>query len=137
MAGLVAVAINYAQGDVALATTLLVALVALLGALLRWTRPDRGGLHVDHAAAQAAAADHDVIVYWRPGCIFCDRLKLGLGDTRDEVSWVNIARDPDGAAFVAAQHDGNETIPTVVTGAGDLVPATPAAIRAQLEAVGS
>ena len=67
MAGLVVVIVNYIQGDVVFATILLVLLGLLLGLLVWWTRPSRGGAHISHAAAQAAAGDGDVIVYWRPG----------------------------------------------------------------------
>ena len=67
MAGLVVVVINYIQGDVAFATILLLVLGLLLGLLLWWTRPSRGGPHISHATAQAAAGDGDVILYWRPG----------------------------------------------------------------------
>ena len=67
LAGLVVVVINYVQGDVLFATILLVLLGVLLGVLLWWTRPGRGGAHISHAAALAAAGDGDVIVYWRPG----------------------------------------------------------------------
>ncbi len=67
MAGLVMVVINYIQGDVVFATILLALLGLLLGLLLWWTRPSGGGMHISHAAAQAAAGDGDVILYWRPG----------------------------------------------------------------------
>lgn len=67
MAGSVVVVVNYIQGDVIFATVLLVLLGGLLGILLWWTRSSRGGAHVSHATAQAAAGDGDVIVYWRPG----------------------------------------------------------------------
>jgi len=67
MAGLVVAIVNYIQGDVVFATILLVLLGLLLGLLVWWTRPSRGGAHISHAAAQAAAGDGDVIVYWRPG----------------------------------------------------------------------
>ena len=67
LAGLVVVVINYIQGDVVFATILLVVLLLLLGVLLWWTHPSRGGPHISHAAAQAAAGDGDVIVYWTPG----------------------------------------------------------------------
>lgn len=133
LAGLIVVVINYAGGDVAFASILLVLLVVALGVLLRWTRPDRGGPHVSHAAARAAAGDHGVVVYWRPGCRYCDRLRLGLGATRHEVAWVNILRDPEAAAFVATHRNGNHTVPTAITGAGEMIDATPTAIRAQLE----
>jgi hypothetical protein len=67
MAGLVVVVINYVQGDVVFATILLVLLGIVFGLLLWWTRPNRGGAHISHVAARAAAGNGDVIVYWRPG----------------------------------------------------------------------
>ena len=73
-----------------------------------------------------------MIVYWRPGCVYCDRLKLGLGATRRDVTWVNIRRDPEAAEFVTTHRDGYETVPTAVTGAGQMIDANPEAIRAQL-----
>lgn len=132
LAGLIVVVINFSSGDVAFATILLIVLAAALTALLWWTRAGRAGPHISHAAARAAAGDHDVIVYWRPGCRYCDRLRLGLGATRRDVSWVNILRDPEAAAFVATYRDGNYTVPTAVTGAGEMIEATPACIKAQL-----
>ncbi len=48
------------------------------------------------------------------------------------MSWVNILRDSEAAAFVAGHHNGDETVPTVVTGAGGMIEPTPAAVRAQL-----
>ena len=47
---------------------------------------------------------------------------------------MNILRDPKAAEFVAARRDGNEEVPTVVTGAGDLMEATPEAIKARIGA---
>lgn len=132
LSGSIVVVVNYAGGDVAFASILLVTLAVALAVLLWWTRPSGRGPHVSHAAAQAAAGDHDVIVYWRPGCRYCDRLRLGLGATRHDVSWVNILRDPEAAAFVATYRDGNHTVPTAITGAGEMIDATPMAIRAQL-----
>jgi hypothetical protein len=48
------------------------------------------------------------------------------------VSWVNILQDSEAAEFVTTYHDGDETVPTAITGAGDIIDATPAAIKAQL-----
>jgi hypothetical protein len=48
------------------------------------------------------------------------------------VSWVNILRDADAADFVAAHRNGDLEVPTAVTGAGDMVEATPHAIKARL-----
>lgn len=55
-----------------------------------------------------------VTVYWRPGCMFCQRLRLVLWLRRAKVEWVNIWSDPAAAEFVRAAAGGNETVPTVV-----------------------
>jgi DNA-binding transcriptional regulator of glucitol operon len=47
---------------------------------------------------------------------------------------VNIWKDGDAAAFVTTYRDGNETVPTAVTGAGVMVEATPKAVKEQLAA---
>jgi len=52
------------------------------------------------------------------------------------VSWVNILRDSEAAEFVTIFGGGNETVPTAVTGAGEMIDATPTAIKARLGAVG-
>ncbi len=58
--------------------------------------------------------DHDgVVVYWRPGCVYCMRLRLRLSFTRLRYTKVNIWRDSEAAAFVRSVADGNETVPTV------------------------
>ncbi|USQ75583.1 mycoredoxin [Ornithinimicrobium cryptoxanthini] len=58
--------------------------------------------------------DRSVVVYWRPGCGYCMRLKASLGDLGAKALWVNIWQDDDAAAFVRSVNDGNETVPTVV-----------------------
>ena len=55
-----------------------------------------------------------VRIYWRPGCVFCARLRLALWLRRLPAEWINIWRNPEGAAFVRSVADGNETVPTVV-----------------------
>ncbi|MFT4469434.1 glutaredoxin family protein [Arthrobacter sulfonylureivorans] len=57
-----------------------------------------------------------VVIFWRPGCVYCLRLKASLGRSGRRARWVNIWRDPDGAAFVREHNDGNETVPTVLLG---------------------
>ena len=63
VAGVVAVVVNYAQGNTVFATVL----VGMFALLAWWSWPGRNGAHVSHAVAQANAGDDDVIVYWRPG----------------------------------------------------------------------
>jgi glutaredoxin len=55
-----------------------------------------------------------VTIYWRPGCVFCQRLRLALWVRRLPAQWINIWKSPDAAAFVRSVADGNETVPTVV-----------------------
>ncbi|MFG2127992.1 glutaredoxin domain-containing protein [Streptomyces sp. NPDC048751] len=54
-----------------------------------------------------------VVLYWRPMCTFCMKLRLSLLFTRLRYTKVNIWRDPEAAAFVRSVADGNETVPTV------------------------
>ena len=69
---------------------------------------------VSAAEGARAAADGQVVVYWRKGCSFCQRLRLVLGRRGSKAAWVDIWADPDAAAFVRSVNDGNETVPTVV-----------------------
>ena len=108
--------------------------IAVLAVLFFLTRHRGEHSHISHAEAQRAAGERDVIVYWMPGCIYCDLLKSGLGRARHDVSWVNILEDTEAARFVASHHDGDETVPTAVTGAGEKIDPTPARIKAQLQA---
>jgi mycoredoxin len=86
-----------------------------------------------HAAArERAAADGRPIVYWRPGCQFCLRLRLRLGASAGKVHWVNIWKDPEAAAAVRAIADGNETVPTVVVGGEARVNPDPAWVLARV-----
>jgi glutaredoxin len=63
-----------------------------------------------------------VVVFWRPGCQFCARLVRELGSAgRDVPYWVNIWDEPEAAARVRQYHQGNETVPTVVTADGHFV----------------
>ncbi|WP_166380843.1 glutaredoxin family protein [Catellatospora methionotrophica] len=87
------------------------------------------------AAAEAqrrSAADGRPIVYWRPGCQYCLRLRLRLGAQAHRVHWVDIWRDPDGAAAVRAITGGDETVPTVVVAGRPHVNPDPGWLRRQL-----
>lgn len=65
-------------------------------------------------AQRRSAVDGRPIVYWRPGCMYCLRLRIRLGRGAGRLHWVDIWRDPDGATAVRAANDGDETVPTVV-----------------------
>ncbi len=89
------------------------ATVAFLAALSWWTSPWRGGRRAT-SRAEALASGRDVVVYWRPGCPWCERLRRGVGRAGADAAWVDIWRDDEAAAFVRGVNDGNETVPTVV-----------------------
>jgi mycoredoxin len=83
-------------------------------------------------AERRSAADGRPIVYWRPGCKFCLRLRLKLGRNARLVHWVDIWRDPEGATVVRGIANGNETVPTVVVAGEGWVNPDPAWLRARL-----
>lgn len=55
-------------------------------------------------------------VYWRPGCPFCVKLRLGLRLTRTPHELVNVWEDEAASAFVKQHNGGNELVPTVAVG---------------------
>ncbi|WP_370618495.1 glutaredoxin domain-containing protein [Mumia qirimensis] len=87
-------------------------------------------------AQRRSAGDGRPIVYWRPGCRFCLRLRLRLGRRGREARWVNIWADPDGAAAVRAATGGDETVPTVVLDGVAVVNPDPAVVRSACLASG-
>jgi glutaredoxin len=67
------------------------------------------------AADAARAADAGrVVVYWRKGCPFCQRLQLWLGRRVRDVVWVDVWADPEASAYVRSVNDGDEVVPTVI-----------------------
>lgn len=100
-----------------------------------WISPLRRGRGLSHAAASRRAEAGAVVVYWRPGCPYCARLRLALGRARTQALWVNIWADADAAAFVRSTNAGNETVPTVVVGTeAPWTNPAPAAVRDALYA---
>ncbi|MEV0787359.1 glutaredoxin domain-containing protein [Streptomyces sp. NPDC050423] len=83
-------------------------------------------------ALRRSAADGRPVVYWRPGCKYCLRLRFRLGRAARQLHWVNIWRDPAGAAAVRAANDGNETVPTVVVASRPHTNPDPEWVREQL-----
>ncbi|MCH0540226.1 hypothetical protein I3F58_11720 [Streptomyces sp. MUM 203J] len=117
------------KGDVgAAALTLLVSgLLAGVNSPLFFPKPI-GALE----AQRRSAADGRPVVYWRPGCPYCLRLRFGLGRGARRAYWVDIWRDPAGAAAVRAANDGDETVPTVVVAGRPHVNPGAAWVRSQL-----
>lgn len=73
-----------------------------------------------------------VVVYWRPGCIFCIRLRGALGRDRRKARWVSIWADEEAAAYVRSVNGGNETVPTVVIDGTPHTNPDPTLVRAAL-----
>lgn len=87
-------------------------IVGLCLAAAAWWSPLRPGRHVDQVDA---ARRNGVVVYWKPGCLYCTKLHRALPRaTREQVTWVNIWRDEDAAEFVMDLNHGDELTPTVI-----------------------
>ncbi|MFE3524975.1 glutaredoxin domain-containing protein [Streptomyces sp. NPDC059161] len=83
-------------------------------------------------AQRRSAIDGRPVVFWRPGCKYCVRLRIRLGRSARQVHWVDIWRDPAGAAEVRAANDGDETVPTVIVAGQPYTNPDPAWVRKQL-----
>ena len=56
----------------------------------------------------------ELVVYRRPGCPYCARLRRVLQRHGITYREIDIWGAPEAAAFVRSVADGNETVPTVV-----------------------
>ncbi|GAA3004449.1 mycoredoxin [Streptosporangium longisporum] len=92
-----------------MSSTVSVVLLVIAGLVLVVTNLPRR----DRATSHREADREGVVVYWRPGCPYCMRLRTRLRLTGLRYSEVDIWKDPDAAAFVRSVADGNETVPTV------------------------
>ncbi|MFF4788523.1 glutaredoxin domain-containing protein [Streptomyces sp. NPDC001276] len=119
------------QGRLGAAAALLVVFVLLAGVNSPLVFPRSiGALEAQHRSA----VDGRPIVFWRSGCQYCLRLRIRLGRSAHQMYWVDIWRDPAGAAAVRAANDGNETVPTVVVAGRPYTNPDPAWVREQLSA---
>lgn len=92
-----------------------VAVALFLLAMAYWISPRQGGRSVRQSELGSLPAERRrVVIYWRPGCSYCARLKRALGPDRERATWVNIWQDAEAAAFVRDVNDGDEIVPTVV-----------------------
>ena len=83
-------------------------------------------------AQRRSAVDGKPVVFWRSGCKYCLRLRIRLGRSTHQLHWVDIWRDPTGAAVVRAANDGNETVPTVIVAGRPHVNPDPKWVREHL-----
>ena len=102
-------------------------------ALAWWLSPLQGGRTARHEDVVSRPAEkRQVVVYWRPGCVFCARLRGRLGRSGRKATWVNIWQDEAGAAYVRSVNDGNETVPTVVIDGEPMTNPDPALVLERL-----
>jgi mycoredoxin len=126
VAGLVAGGTLIADGSVVAGIVELVVFVAVAVLFSPLAFPRSAGAR---EAVERSASDGRPIIYWRPGCRFCLRLRVRIGGLARRAHWVDIWRDPEGAAAVRAVTGGDETVPTVVAGAGSWVNPGPQQVR--------
>jgi glutaredoxin len=86
----------------------------------------------DRDARRLAQETGSPVVYWRPGCSYCLRLRIALGRAGNRVVWVDVTRDASASARVRAANGGDETVPTVFVGDVATTNPRPAWVRGQL-----
>ncbi|MFC4062604.1 glutaredoxin domain-containing protein [Planomonospora corallina] len=127
--GLLAAARQLAGGSPAAAAALLL----VFGLLAGLSSPLAFPASITAAeASRRSAADGRPIVYWRPGCPYCLKLRMRLGRHARQLHWVDIWRDPEGAERVRAATGGDETVPTVVMAGLPYVNPDPGWVRERL-----
>ncbi|NYF97074.1 glutaredoxin domain-containing protein [Janibacter cremeus] len=108
--------------------------VLCVGALVVawWFSPLNGRGGPRHTEVESRPDDFPVVIYWRPGCVYCMRLRGALGKDKDRATWISIWADEDAAAFVRSVNNGNETVPTVRVGETVRTNPDPAIIKTAL-----
>lgn len=86
----------------------------------------------DATARREASASDVPLIYWRPGCIYCVRLRLALGRPGSQAVWVDVSRDDGASTRVRSVNGGNETVPTVFIDGSAWVNPPPASVRGHL-----
>ena len=87
---------------------------AMLLAAAVWASPVGDRHTLTHGeVVELAPEQRRVVVYARPGCTYCLRMRVALLGRSTPV-WVDIWDDPSAAAFVREVNDGDEIVPTVV-----------------------
>ena len=83
-------------------------------------------------ADRRSADDGAPVIYWRPGCPYCARLRAGLGRRAARAHWVDIWADPEAAAALRRLTGGDEVVPTVVVRGAPHINPEVRWVRAQL-----
>lgn len=75
----------------------------------------RRGRHTPWATARGLVAPEHAVVFWKPGCMYCERLLHAVGKD-DRITWVNVWADKDANAEVRRLNGGDELTPTALVG---------------------
>ena len=75
----------------------------------------RRGRHTPWATARGLVASDHAVVFWKPGCVFCERLLLAVGKD-DRITWVNVWADKEANVEVRRLNGGDELTPTALVG---------------------
>ncbi|WP_336714453.1 glutaredoxin domain-containing protein [Arthrobacter sp. USHLN218] len=119
LAAIAVLALLLREPDEAWLPTILTGAVLLAGAWI--ISPAFRGPHTPWARLQEETGRTGrVVIFWRPGCMYCLRMMAMLGLSGRKAHWVNIWRDTAAAEFVRTHNAGKETVPTVIL-AGDVL----------------
>ncbi len=88
----------------------------------------------DTSARELASTRNVPLIYWRPGCSYCLRLRIALGLAGNRAVWVDVSRSDAASARVRGVNGGDETVPTVFVGASPRVNPSPQWVRDRLNA---
>lgn len=92
-----------------------IALAVLTLFMAYWTSPLRGGQHLPFAEAMDRRSPEHAIILWAPGDPLSARLQTAVRGDREDVSWVNVYRDPEATTFLDCS-GGRGAIPLVIVG---------------------
>ncbi|WP_051298550.1 glutaredoxin domain-containing protein [Arthrobacter castelli] len=113
-------------------TSAFIAAIALLAAAW-FVSPALGGSGQPwDILKDAGPQQRPVVIFWRPGCIYCLRLRMVLDTAGNRAEWINIWHDDAGRAYVRDNNNGNETVPTVLLAEEVLTNPSPGRIRRAL-----
>ncbi|KPC83030.1 membrane protein [Streptomyces sp. NRRL WC-3753] len=129
IAGVGAAAGPFARGSTGTGVVLLLVFVLLAVLISPLVFPRSVGAV---EARRRSAVDGRPVVFWRPGCAYCMRLRIRLGRKARRLYWVDIWRDEAGAELVREVNDGNETVPTLLLAGRAHTNPDPAWVREQV-----
>jgi mycoredoxin len=89
--------------------------------------------HTPWALASAQVSDRRAVIFWKPTCTYCTRLRRTLRDDSGIV-WVNVWVDQEANREVRRHNGGDEYTPTALVGARVLRNPTAADVRSTLRA---